>query len=245
MGWSAQLKSGLRPLTDLVYPPRCPVCGEAVATQGGLCLGCWSGLETPATPACNQCQRPLGGSPGTAQTCRLCEVEPPRHAGIIAASVYTDVSRQLVLSLKHGGKIALAGLMGQMMAGRLPESNGADARLIVPVPLHRLRLWQRGFNQAALLASELARRNKGELCIDALIRRKRTPSLGGLGREERRAALCNAIAVRGARRDMIAGRDVLLVDDVYTSGATSSACVEALLDTGARSVRIVCFARVV
>ena len=115
----------------------------------------------------------------------------------------------------------------------------------MPVPLHRWRLWQRGFNQAALLARELEKAGRGELVVDALVRRKRTPSLGGLGRIEREKTLANAIEVSESRRRQLRGRHLTLVDDVLTSGATSDACVAALLDAGAASVRIACFARVV
>jgi len=222
MGLATHIAEGLRPVVDLVYPPRCPLCGVAVANPGGLCINCWSALETPD-------QASVGES---------------EHASVIAPTVYNDASRQLVLNFKHGAKVTLAGLMGQMMAGVLPDASGKDSPMLVPVPLHRLRLWERGFNQAALLAGELERRGKGELCVDALVRPKRTPSLGGLGREAREEALKGAIAVRASRRERIKGRDILLVDDVFTSGATSSACISALTQAGARSVRIVCFAKV-
>ncbi|MEO0698372.1 MAG: ComF family protein, partial [Pseudomonadota bacterium] len=222
MSLTREIAAGLRPVIDLVYPPRCPLCGVAVANAGGLCFDCWSELETP----------PEAG------------VDENGHAAVIAPTIYNDASRQLVLNFKHGAKVTLAGLMGQMMAGLLPDASGKEAPLLVPVPLHRLRLWERGFNQAALLAREVAKRGKGELCVDALIRTKRTPSLGGLGKAAREEALREAIAARSSRQARIRGRDVLLVDDVFTSGATSSACISALNDAGARSVRIVCFAKV-
>ncbi|MEM6858537.1 MAG: ComF family protein [Pseudomonadota bacterium] len=222
MGPVTHIAAGLQPFVDLVYPPRCPLCGVAIANHGGLCIDCWSELETPE-------QASLGES---------------EHGAAIAPTLYNTASRQLVLNFKHGGKVSLAGLMGQMMAGLLPDAPGKDASLLVPVPLHHLRLWERGFNQSALLARELAKRDKGELCVDALTRPKRTPSLGGLGRDAREEALKDAIAVRASRQVLIKGRDVLLVDDVYTSGATSSACTNALVEAGARSVRIVCFAKV-
>lgn len=198
------------------------------------------------SPACLRCGRPIAEFDHGDASCRSCATNPPSHSGVIAACIYNDGSRDLVLRFKHGGKITLARLLGRMMATRLPDAATAcDAPpLLVPVPLHRLRLWQRGYNQAALLAHELERLGKGELCVDALVRKKRTPSLGGLGREARERALEGAIAVRRNGRNSLEGRDVLLVDDVYTSGSTAAACTRALLDGGARSVRVVCFARV-
>ena len=249
MGWGSHLtgvlKDGLSPVVDLVYPPRCPLCGDALASQGGLCAECWGDLEVPGEPACSSCQRPMGSvAAAKSRQCFVCEADPPRHSGIMAATIYTDASRKLILTYKHGGKIALAPLLARLMASRFSGESDTPP-LLVPVPLHRWRIWHRGFNQAALLARELAKRGKGDLLVDALIRRKRTPSLGGLGREEREAALAGAIEMRDSARGRISGRDVILVDDVLTSGATSDACVDALLNADAASVRIACFARVV
>ncbi|MGB7419650.1 MAG: ComF family protein [Erythrobacter sp.] len=245
MAWENTIAQGLRPVVDLIYPPRCPSCGVAVATQGGLCLECWSMLEAPGEPQCALCQCPMPDDAASARLrCFECKETEPRHSGILAATYYTDISRKLVLSFKHGGKLALAPLLARMIAARLPPPV-ETMPLLVPVPLHRWRLWQRGFNQAALLAKELARLGRGEVAVDALVRRKRTPSLGGLGREARERVLAGAIEVRSSARARVVGADVILVDDVLTSGATSDACVAALLDAGARSVRIACFARVV
>ncbi len=245
MGWGSQLAEGLRPIIDLVYPPRCPVCGDAIAAQGGLCAECWADLEVPGEPACSSCQRPMDTTVTIkSNQCFACLSDPPRHSGIIAATIYNDASRKLILTYKHGGKIALAPLLGRLLSARMPPLED-EFPLLIPVPLHRWRIWRRGFNQAAMLAQELAALGKGTLLVDALVRHKPTPSLGGLGREEREQALSGAIKVRGSAVKTISGRDVVLVDDVLTSGATSDACVDALLNSGASSVQVACFARVI
>lgn len=238
---TSALATALEPVLDFVFPPRCPACGAGVGRHGGLCGECWAGLAIPAEPWCAACQRPFGeGGPAEGAICVPCLARPPRHAGIYAATLYTPVSRKLVLAFKHGRRIAMAPMLARLMAARLPGDT-ADW-LIVPVPLHRWRLWSRGYNQAALLARELDRLGRGRMLVDALERKRRTPSLGGLGAKARRRALAGAIVVRD--RASLVGRDILLVDDVLTSGATSDACVRALKKAGARSVRIACFARV-
>ena len=129
-----------------------------------------------------------------------------------------------------------------LVAARLPPLEGEW--LAVPVPLHRRRLWQRGFNQSALLAIELSKRSGAGVLVDGLVRRKPTPTLGGLGRKARARALVGAIAVNPRRAPELKGAQVLLVDDVMTSGATSDACVSALKRAGAERVVVACFARV-
>lgn len=238
------LSDSLAPAVDLIYPPRCPLCGEGIERQTGLCAPCWSTLVIPAEPQCASCQRPLEvESRNENLMCVVCMADPPRHSGITSATLYTDASRKLVLTLKHGRKIALAPLMGRLIAARMPTFD--DEPLLVPVPLHRWRLWQRGFNQAALLAQELGKACGMKLVLDALVRRKSTPSLGGLGKRARARALAGALAVHPKHADQIKGRSILLVDDVLTSGATSNAATRALLAAGATSVHIACFARVI
>ena len=231
------------PLVDAIYPPRCPACGESIGAQTGLCLECWDTLVVPDEPSCTLCQRPVETMAGYGSiVCAPCLASPPIHDGIAAATLYGETSRKLVLTFKHGRKLALAPLLARMMAARIPEFDRNP--LLVPVPLHRFRLWRRGFNQAALLARELGRLEKGELLVDALERRKSTPSLGGMGAKARKRALSGAIAVREGAKGRVRGRDVVLVDDVLTSGATSDACVRALKKAGTKTVVVACFARV-
>jgi ComF family protein len=238
-----KLSDAFAPLVDLVYPPRCPSCGESLANQDGLCAACWSELVFPGEPACALCQRPFGADSVTAgAVCAPCQAEPPLHDGVAAGVLYNDASRKLVLAFKHGRRIALAPLLARVAASRLPELDGAW--LIVPVPLHRWRLWRRGFNQSALLAREIGRLRGQAVLVDALVRRKATPPLGGLGRAARARALSGAIGVNRSRKRAMSGAKVVLVDDVMTSGATTDACIRVLKRAGAGRVVIACFARV-
>lgn len=243
MSVSRTISQTFAPLVDLVYPPRCPLCGAGLAEQKGLCTSCWSDLVIPGEPCCNACQRPFGDDgPAHGLTCGACMENPPKHDGIAAGTLYNDTARQLVLNFKHGRKIAMAPMLARLMTSRLPELEGTW--LAVPVPLHRIRLWQRGFNQSALLAREIARHPNIELLVDGLVRSKATPSLGGLGKRERARTLQGAIKPAPRHEDRFKGAQVLLVDDVLTSGATSNACVGALKRAGAERVVITCFSRV-
>jgi ComF family protein len=249
------LPETLAPLVDLVFPPRCPLCGTGVATQAGLCGGCWSELVIPATPACSLCQRPFVGALPDGLVCAPCMAEPPLHDGIAAATVYNPASRRLVLSYKYGRRIALAPMLARLMVVRLaltgltgadfgPDEDPARGWLVVPVPLHRWRLWQRGFNQSALLAREIARATGARLAVDALVRRKHTPTLGGLGHDARARVLSGAMRLHPRRKWPWQGAKVVLVDDVVTSGATTDACIAVLKRAGASKVVIACVARV-
>ncbi len=239
-----QVPAVLAPIVDLVFPPRCPLCGAGLAVQTGLCGACWGELAIPGEPCCAACQRPFPPElAGGDALCAPCLADPPSHDGIAAGTLYNDASRKLVLAFKHGRRIALAGLLARLIAARMPEQVGSGW-IFVPVPLHRWRLWRRGFNQSALLAQELARARQGRVVVDGLVRRKATPMLGGMGRKARLRALAGAIAVNPKRGDALKGARIVLVDDVLTSGATSEACVNALKRAGAREVRIACCARV-
>ena len=235
--------SVLNPLIDFVFPPRCPLCGAGVTVQPGLCTTCWGELAIPGEPCCARCSRPFHDNVVDGSTCAPCLADPPRHAGIAAATLYNDASRKLVLAFKHGSRLGPGALMANLMAAKLAMMDEGDW-VVVPVPLHRWRLWRRGYNQAAVLARQIVRIKGGRLIVDALVRRKPTASLGGLGRRARLRELRGAIGLSGNAAD-VAGRNVLLVDDVLTSGATSDACVRVLLRAGASKVVVACFARVI
>ena len=230
------------PFVDFVYPPRCPACGDAIAQQTGLCGTCWSLIEPPSEPCCQLCQVPVEDDGRIdRRVCKSCSIETPKHDGIVAATRYNATSRSLILAFKHGGRIALAKLLSRLIASRLPAPE--KGILLVPVPLHRWRLLSRGYNQSALLAKELARLGHGQVLVDALIRQKPTPSLGGSNAAQRKVILQNAIKINRRHRTVLEGAHVILVDDVLTTGATTSACVEALKGAGVASVKIACVAR--
>lgn len=235
-------RTALKPLLDLALPPRCPGCGAPVEADARLCGECWASLSFITDPMCTRCGRPFEAVRPEGMTCAPCLQSPPRHDGMRAAVIYDDLSRDLALKLKYGRRIALAALLAHFMARHLPDDR--EGWLLVPVPLHRWRLWRRGFNQAALIAAALARRGDLAVCPDALVRTKATPPLKGKSARERARLLGGAIAAHPGRTALLKGARVILIDDVHTSGATVTACVRALRRAGASEVRILCWARV-
>lgn len=241
----ARLAAGFERILDFLYPPRCAACAAFVDRHGHLCADCWSGLRLLAPPLCRACGLPLPQGAGPDPLCAACTARAPAFARARAACAYADVARRLVLAFKHGERTELAPLLAGFVA-RAGAELLAACDLIVPVPLHRLRLWRRGFNQSLLLAEELARRGDRPLARDALLRVRATRSQQGLDAAARRRNVTPAaFAVHPRRRDLVAGRAVLLVDDVLTTGATLEACARTLLRAGAARVDVVVFARVV
>lgn len=234
--------SVLKPLVDLVLPPRCPGCGVLVEDDLQFCGDCWNALRFISVPACTACGKPFAQGRDDDLVCAECLAHPPLHDGIKAAVLYDDLSRSIVLRLKHGCKIGLARLVAKHLERHLP-ADGSDV-VLVPVPLHRWRLWRRGFNQSILIARALAAKRSLKIETDVLRRTRATPPLKGMTRQQRAVAVRGVFDIPAAQRDRIAGRHVLLIDDVYTTGATANACVRLLKKAGAARVTIFCWARV-
>jgi len=230
--------AALRHVTALVLPPRCPGCGALVEDEHRFCAACWGSLRFLGRPCCAGCGLPFAYGRGDGARCIDCLTSPPLHRGLQAAVAYGDVARTLALRLKYAGKAGFAETMARLMARLVPP----DGELLVPVPLHRWRIWSRGFNQASLIANALSRRTGVPVNHVALERARRTPVLRGLGAAGRAKAVARAFRV--TQPEAVRGRAVVLVDDVHTSGATTDACTAVLLRAGAASVSILCWARV-
>jgi ComF family protein len=235
--------AALRQVLDFALPPRCPGCGAVVGEPHRFCLDCWRSLVFLGEPCCARCGLPFEYGGEEEAECGRCLADPPPFDRLRAAVAYGDVSRGVALKLKYSGRPGLAETLAHFMLRHVPEVE-ADA-LIVPVPLHRWRIWRRGYNQAALIASSLSRRTGLPAGLDLLRRTRATPPLRGLGRRERELAVRGAFKVPPEARLSLAGRRIILVDDVYTSGATASACARTLRRAGAASVEMLCWARVV
>ncbi len=232
---------------DFVLPKRCPPCGAILQGQGDFCATCWQQLSFLGPPWCSSCALPMPAGSTDDIQCAICIGTPPRHDGIRAVTAYDDVSRQIVLKLKHGGKIGLAALIASHMSRHLPVAEGVI--LIAPVPLHWTRLWSRGYNQSALIAQALVRQaslKEGSFRYvpDLLIRKVRTPLLRGMSGKQRRKTVGKVFTLNPKRKNQIKGARIILIDDVLTSGATSDACIAQLKRGGVGWIQLFCWARV-
>ena len=222
---SIGFRKWLSALLDLLYPPHCVVCG---CLGAWLCADCRESVQVLRPPICRHCGKPLD-RPGI---CLSCERRRSYLSGIRSVAPHLPPLREAIHALKYEGVRVLARPLGEILAGywRLEP---LPVRAIVPVPLHRTRLRQRGYNQSLLLARELAERIDLPLCEGALLRERNTPSQVGLSVEERWTNVWGAF--RCSNSDL-RGEHVLLVDDVLTTGATLEACASTLLEAGVEEV---------
>jgi predicted amidophosphoribosyltransferase len=226
-----------------LYPPQCITCGAFVEETGALCGACWQ--ETPflGQAVCDCCGAPMVGSVTEGDVCDQCmTIARPWGRGR-AALAYRDNGRRLVLALKHGDRLDLARPAARWMA-RAGAPIIAEGMLAVPVPAHRWRLFRRRYNQAAALAQALSHFVPVTYVPDSLVRTKATRVQDGMGQEARFVNMQDAIAPHPRNGARLRGAEVLLIDDVMTSGATLAAATEAALAAGAREVHVLVLARV-
>jgi ComF family protein len=234
-----------RAALDLVYPPLCLVCREPVTDPDSLCPACWQELHFLDGPCCAHCGLPFEIDPGEDTQCAACIAHPPDFDKARAILRYDDASKKPLLALKHSDRLDLVPAFGRWL-DRTGRVLAAQSDMVVPVPLHRRRLWKRRYNQSAELARMLSQLSGIPAEPLVLARTRPTPSQGVMpSASARRRNVQGAFAVPHEERAKVAGKSVLLLDDVLTTGATANACARALKKAGAASVFVLALARVV
>ncbi|MEM7441140.1 MAG: ComF family protein [Pseudomonadota bacterium] len=227
----------------VIYPDRCMGCGEEIIGQASLCTACWADAHFLSGVTCQTCGVSILGEGDGVAICESCDAFPPPWSAGRAVGLYEGPLRRMVLSLKHGDRLDLVPAMAGWMA-RAGADFLTDKSLLVPVPLHWRRFLARRANQSALLASAISKQVGADHIPDLLHRYRATAPQKGMSREERFENQRAAIALNARRGASVEGRDVVLIDDVMTTGATLFAAAETCLSGSAASVNVLVFARV-
>lgn len=228
---------------NLLLPARCLSCGDYASQTNQLCGECWKSLEFITTPFCQRCGHPFVVDQSHL-ICAECLHQPPSFVNGRAAFRYEGLIRDLILKLKHGDATYLAKPLGLWLA-RSGQELLAKSDIIIPVPLHRWRLFKRRYNQSTLLARELAYSSNRSLLTNVLIRTRNTASQHGKSRQLREKNVKSVFKVAPRHLTLIKGKTLLLVDDVWTTGATLNSCIKALKKAGAKDIYVLTLARVI
>jgi ComF family protein len=238
------LQSAVTAVLDFAVPLRCHGCGTIVSKKAGFCPPCWSKLPFLAGPACAQCALPFDVQVADGTRCGQCLAKPPPWSSAASLWLFDGAARDAVHALKYHDRTDLTQQLAQLLA-RAGERIISPDTVLVPVPLHRWRMAKRTFNQSALLATSLAAQCGGTANLLALERHRATAPQQGLDRTARAQNVKKAFRLNPRHAAALSGRIVVLIDDVYTTGATLEACAQVLLRGGAQDVRILTLARVV
>jgi ComF family protein len=245
MKWQKVLRVAGRCALDFVFPPLCAGCRARVTEAHNFCARCWGRIAFLSDPLCHVCGFPFEFDAGEGTLCAACQQRLPAFDRVRSLMRYDDASRDPLLAFKRADRLDLVPAFARwaLAAGR---DLAGEADVIVPVPLHRWRLWQRRFNQSALIARALGRiAGKPVSCL-ALVRTRATPSQGDMpSAAARRRNVQGAFRVSPEHTDELCGKCVLLIDDVFTTGSTIEACARALKRAGAARVLVLTLARVV
>jgi len=229
---------------DLLLPPSCPGCGVHVSQNGTICPSCWGKLRFITRPFCPVMGIPFSYDMGDKILSSEALQDPPPFAHARAVVEHDGLAQKLVSALKYASHTELAPWMAHWMV-RVAKNLLAESDMIIPIPLHPARFWRRGYNQSAELARTIARKEKKLFYPEGLVRHKRTKQQVGLDASARRRNVAAAFLVPKQALSDIGNRHIMLIDDVFTTGATARAGAKTLLDAGAKKVDVLTFSHAI
>lgn len=231
---------------DVVLPPRCPISGEIVGKQGELSPETWQQIDFIHAPFCIRCGIPFSFETDGNDTteCTECLQNSPAYNKARSCVYYNDTSKDLLLKFKHADQTFIVHCFIPWLL-KTGQVFFEETDYIVPVPLHRSRLMKRKYNQAGIIAKQLSKKTDIPACLDGVLRTRSTAVQGSEGAKNRHKNVRNAFGVNPKWQETLAQKSILLIDDVYTSGATATECTKALYCAGADNVNVLTVARVV
>lgn len=246
MGWGVKmqlsLKSLLQQTINIIFPAKCVNCHALVSEAAALCSDCWRAIEFITEPQCELCGFPFDFNAGRGVLCAACNQDPPAFNKAISIFKYSDESKSLILKLKYKDQLHLAQFFARLIANKLQDLY--EYRLVIPVPLHAKRMRQRLYNQSALIASQVAKIAKLDFLPNVLMKTRYDIPQSHLSGQQRRINVLRSFAVKDEGRQSIEGKNLILIDDVYTTGSTVNECSKALKKAGCAKILVITVARV-
>lgn len=230
---------------NLLFPPQCGLCREIVTENGSLCSRCWQQLNFIAAPICELCGYPHEFEMGEGAQCAACIANMPAYHAHRSALYYDENSKRLIHDLKYYDRPIMVSRLAQWMRQAAPHWFENPDTLLLPIPLHRFRLWKRKYNQSALLANALAKQTGLEVGYDLLRRTKHRPPQASLSRKKRLKNIQGSLSLSSQAHIRVKSRPVILIDDVMTTGATLNASAKLLKKADAARVFALTIARTV
>jgi ComF family protein len=238
------VKRLLNDVCDIVFPPRCLSCAEnTLSAKETFCSSCLGKIRFISGSLCPICGMPFFASPAQSHICGNCLENRPFYTQARAMAGFETIIMDAIHKFKYGRNITVGAALASCMADfSFPDFNYSKYSLLIPVPLHIKRLRERGFNQSLLLARKLGKKHRLPVNFSLLKRHKFTLTQTGLNKTEREKNIKGAFAVADIQK--IRGKNIILIDDVYTTGATINECAKVLLKAGAEQVAVLTLARV-
>lgn len=237
------LNSLICSILDLIAPPKCAVCDIKVEKINTICSNCWGGLVFIGNPKCDICSNTFPVEQFD-KVCYDCQTISPAFDKVVSSVVYNDLTEKLIFGLKYNDRIDYSEIISEFIKNALVQEN-CLIDVLIPVPLHKNKLKKRGFNQATLISKKLMKKLGTPLKYDILLKTKDNISQSGLDREDRFKNVTGVYTVNSDHKNALKGKNICLIDDVITTGATVNECAKLLKKAGAKSVICASFARTI